>query len=328
MDLYNLHNPTTSAFTQQAAASQPVHSSEPAGTARDLAAWDDLRAQSQRLASELERLRSQPAGQQHAGQDRARELERLRAQPAGQQHAGQDLARELEKARSHALHWENETKKMDRIARAAMEKLEAKREARKALKAELDAARKDADAWRSKCAAHLSRNEPDEGLRKELAQARKELAAAQDEAARARKELALHEAERPLVQERLQTGGEAFRKLKALEPRLRESELHEKQLRAQLNTLQADADAKARQGALDVAAVKEKLRAATQDASARRAHEEASVAMLVRANQVLETCSQLFTAKPEHQELAQALRETTATLEQFLATSKAPRPDC
>ena len=41
--------------------------------------------------------------------------------------------------------------------------------------------------------------------------------------------------------------------------------------------------------------------------------------MLTQANQVLGTCSQLFTAKQDHSGLAHALSDTSATIERFLA---------
>ena len=274
-----------------------------------------------------------------------------------------DMSRELDKARSHAAHWEGETVKMDRIARDALEKLHTKREAKKALKAEHEAARKDADAWRTRYkelaeahtrhaadtqaqlakAAHNAReqeelNTRDRRAAKELhdqgQRAAKELhdqlGQARDQLAKARATIQQHEAERPAVQERLQVGGDAFRKLKAIEPRVKQLEGLEARakqadaLEARVQQLEADKRDKrakaeqSRQLELDLLAAKEKVRAATMDASAKAVKTQACADMLARAEQVLKTCSQLYAAKNETSPLALALRDTTANISQFL----------
>ena len=288
-----------------------------------------------------------------------------------------DMSRELDKARSHAAHWEGETVKMDRIARDALEKLHTKREAKKALKAEHEAARKDADAWRTRYkelaeahtrhaadtqaqlakAAHNAReqeelNTRDRRAAKELhdqaGQAQRaakelhdqgqraakelhdQLGQARDQLAKARATIQQHEAERPAVQERLQVGGDAFRKLKAIEPRVKQLEGLEARakqadaLEARVQQLEADKRDKrakaeqSRQLELDLLAAKEKVRAATMDASAKAVKTQACADMLARAEQVLKTCSQLYAAKNETSPLALALRDTTANISQFL----------
>ncbi len=271
------------------------------------------------------------------------------------------LTKELEKARAHAAHWQRETEKMDKIARDAMGKLEAKREAKRALKAEFDVARKDADAWRTRykelsearTAAstdtldlhdRLAGSQTSERrLLEELEQARRALRqheGVKEELDQARRALQQHEVEHDAIRERLQVGGNAFRKLQILEPKLAASEQRVRDLESKLaasearirnleadlatlrtaSTRQAGLDnAKARQADLDLAAAKDKLRAATQDASAKASQVQACADMLARTEQVLKTCSQLYAAKEEAHPLAQALLDSTSTISQFLA---------
>ena len=267
-----------------------------------------------------------------------------------------ELSRELDKARSHVAHWKGETVKMDRIAQEAMQKLHAKREAKRALKAELDAARKDADAWRArykelaeahtKHAAETSRRLHEQAsqakalheqasqakaLHDQASEAKREAKALHDQASEAKREAkALHEqlakaklalqqleAERPIVQERLQLGGDAFRKLQALEPRAKQLEERVQQLEADKRDKRAKAQ-QSHQLELDLVAAKEKVRAATQDASAKTVRVQACVDMLARAEQVLKTCSQLHASKDQASPLALALHDTTANISQFL----------
>ena len=246
-----------------------------------------------------------------------------------------ELARELDKARSHVAHWKAETVKMDRIAQEAMQKLHAKREAKRALKAELDAARKDADAWRArykelaeahtKHAAETSRRLHDQAseakaLHEQASQAsqvRREAKALHEQLAKAKLALQQLEAERPVVQERLQLGGDAFRKLQALEPRAKQLEERVQQLEADKRDKRAKAQ-QFHQLELDLVAAKEKVRAAAQDASAKTVRVQACVDMLARAEQVLKTCSQLHASKDQTSPLALALHDTTANISQFL----------
>ena len=246
-----------------------------------------------------------------------------------------ELARELDKARSHVAHWKAETVKMDRIAQEAMQKLHAKREAKRALKAELDAARKDADAWRArykelaeahtKHAAETSRRLHDQASEakalheqaSQASQARREAKALHEQLAKAKLALQQLEAERPVVQERLQLGGDAFRKLQALEPRAKQLEERVQQLEADKRDKRAKAQ-QFHQLELDLVAAKEKVRAAAQDASAKTVRVQACVDMLARAEQVLKTCSQLHASKDQTSPLALALHDTTANISQFL----------
>lgn len=243
-----------------------------------------------------------------------------------------ELSRELDKARSHVAHWKGETVKMDRIAQEAMQKLHAKREAKRALKAELDAARKDADAWRArykelaeahtKHAAETSRRLHEQAsqakaLHDQACEAKREAKALHEQLAKAKLALQQLEAERPIVQERLQLGGDAFRKLQALEPRAKQLEERVQQLEADKRDKRAKA-VQSHQLELDLVAAKEKVRAATQDASAKTVRVQACVDMLARAEQVLKTCSQLHASKDQASPLALALHDTTANISQFL----------
>ena len=66
----------------------------------------------------------------------------------------------------------------------------------------------------------------------------------------------------------------------------------------------------------EVVAVKDKLKAASQDVSARVNQVAACKDMLAKAEQVLRTCSDLHETKGDA--LAAALRETTANVQTFL----------
>jgi hypothetical protein len=112
---------------------------------------------------------------------------------------------------------------VDRIAREAMAKLEAKRAAKRALKAQLDAAGKEAQAWRERY--------------NELARSQKELMAgrpAPDELREMRAQLEAAESERPAVLE----------KLRAEEPLSeKEKKIHDEGLVTVLKQIHDDLDA-------------------------------------------------------------------------------------
>ena len=192
------------------------------------------------------------------------------SKPAPVSHANapvSELARQLEKASGHAAHWQKEAEKMDQIARSALDRLEAKREAKKALKAEVDLARKDTEAWRARykelADAQVHRQATQGGdLNDRLSRASREtldlnheLSVAQlaerqtkDKLQELERQMRALEAERPAVQERLLAGGDAFRKLQVLEPRA-------KQMEAELAAHGAST-LKMRQLELEVAALK------------------------------------------------------------------------
>ena len=356
MDLHNLHNPSPST-RQQAPVSNITHAP----------ACQDTPPRA-------------PACQQ----DTAGRAQACRDTPI---HASDSLSQRLQDARAQAAHWQNEAHKMDKIACALTDKLAAKKQARQALKADLEAMRQEAETWRARCRQAMAKapsstqggEGPADSQKKELAASQKELAASQKELAASQKELAASQkelaearsvgariqrdlaearsagariqkelaearsagartqtelaearelakesrrelarqaAELPGVQQRLEIGGEAFRKLKSLEPMLRQAQLKEKRLEESL----ASATARAQETDLELAASKERLRAAAQSVLAGKCQADASTSMLRHANQVLQTCSQLFTGKQEHPEMAEALRDTTATISSFLAT--------
>ena len=342
---------------------------------------------------------------------------------------------ELAQARAQAAHWKRETEKMDRIARSALEKLEAKKIAKQALRNENDGLRreisalrakcdklpaphdpniesraalfaKEADAWRTKYKQLAeSRSETDvadrlskaiedskgvrlnlervskeaveykarlssaveeiKSLQRRLAdaqasekeartrladaqagekEARTRLASAEeagkamqsqfgaararmasmDEAGKAMQSQlsAAREAERaarldadnlkseqPLVRERLQQGAAAIKKVQALQ--------------SEMAALQSGAVSKARQNDLELAALKDKLRAAAQDVSEKASDTHTCVEMLRRSQQILKTCSALFAQKEEAQPLASALHDTNETIHTFLQAVEA-----
>jgi DNA repair exonuclease SbcCD ATPase subunit len=294
-------------------------------------------------------------------------------------HSYADARADTDKLRAELAHWKHETEKMDRIARDAMDKLDRKTATKNALKAEFQAARRDADAWRSRyselSAARSRFTDNEHALQSDLDKARREL----DEA---RRTLQRNESEREDIKKWLKTGGEAHRKVQGLETQLTEVAARHKTVEAELTarhktveaeltarhkavaaelaqavakgktmeadlarikaqavssiktleaelaaaktqaaarTRQVDLDAaKARQAESDLVAARDKLRAATHDASAKTAQAHACQDMLARAEQVLQTCCSLHSAKDDAHPLAMALRETTQTIGQFL----------
>lgn len=197
-------------------------------------------------------------------------------------------------------HWKGETEKMDRIARDALAKLEKKSAAKTALKAQLAAASKEIEVWRERY--------------NELARSQQELKPLESVARELQARVRASEDERPAVEEKLRVGGQAFRELKLLKPAFEAQAVKlaaaEKRSEAQL--------AAAQKLELDVIAGKEKLRAATQDASAKAARLATCTDMLMRAEQVLKTCSQVHSANEDGAPLAEALAETTENLALFL----------
>ena len=271
---------------------------------------------------------SQPRVSAH-NSDRIRELTNTHETP--------DLLQALEKARSHAAHWQKETERMDKIARAAMDKLEAKRAAKASLKADYVAARKNAETWHTRynelCAAQKASASCDPHNR--LAEKH-----ARDELSKARQTIAAYEAEAPKIKERLLMGGEAYRKLQTIEPRLAASEkraqdaesklaaiqMQTQSLKNELTTMkvatsrQAELDAtRIRQASSELATTNEKLRTATNNLSAKTSQVQATTDMLARTEQVLHTCSQLFAVQDPDHPLAQALTDSTTAVRQFLA---------
>ena len=98
-----------------------------------------------------------------------------------------------------------------------------------------------------------------------------------------------------------------------------EAELAAAKMQAAAKTRQTDLDAaKTRQAESELVVARDKLRAATQAASARTAQAQASHDMLARAEQILQTCSSLHSAKDDTHPLAVALKETAHTVGQFL----------
>jgi len=144
------------------------------------------------------------------------------------------LRKALARAEAHSTHWELETRKMDRLARDAHDKLDAKKKVRSALKAELETTKESADKWRAQyrelLAAATSKSMTtatggQEELKTRLRQAEEEVGALRRE--------------RAGVEERLRVGGIAFRKLEVLEPRVKDLESKSKELEGLKSTLES-----------------------------------------------------------------------------------------
>jgi hypothetical protein len=304
---------------------------------------------------------SPPATQQQAAQAPTEASSSNKAHQADPMHTA-ELHRALAQAEvdkdrlaSHVAHWEKETQKMDRIARSALEekeqlsklasethkKLEAKREVKRKLKSERDAAQHEADTWRARYNQLMESRVPSaanqavqEELRGKLAQAQAQEGVLKARLAQAEALLKQHDAERPIAIEKLKEGGRALRELHDLEPKARASELLVKRLTEEVAGLRAGsarahqleievaglrvAAAQTKQLELEVVTARDKLRAATNDVSAKAGKLQACADMLARAEQVLKTCSQLHASKGESHALVRALAETTGNIDQFL----------
>jgi chromosome segregation ATPase len=273
-----------------------------------------------------------------------------------------ELRKALARAESLASHWERETGKMDRIARAAHDKLDNKKQVKRALKAELASVKEEADKWRtrykelveSESRRSVSVSRELEGklsiskeLEGKLARANEESRDLRDKLQKTASALKQRDSELPAIQERLKVGGNAVFKLQTLEPAMQRltqrhaeevAQLKEKlqtaaaqgatrvhQLEVEVSALRTAA-AKTRQLELEAVSVKEKLRAATNEVSAKSGKMQACTDMLARAEQVLKTCSQLHAAKGESHALVVALNETTSNIAQFLRSVEAGKP--
>ena len=275
-----------------------------------------------------------PAAQPQSTTDSALLQALMLAQSSGKTPNPEQARSELEQAQRHAAHWQKETVKMDRIARDALDKLEAKREARRALKAELAASIKDAETWRTRYrelsdvlqkGKHADpRLEQAERRLREIEQERPEVQQKLMRLEQAERRLREIEQERPEVQQKLLIGGQAFRELQALKIAKAASDNAVAELRVQL----AKPAGRVRELELEVVAGKEKLRAAAQEASAQSARFQACTDMLARAEQVLKTCSSLQATKGTEAStaLAEALTETTTNVAQFLQSVAAGKP--
>lgn len=223
--------------------------------------------------------------------------------PAPPQQAAPAKAPYAAEDRRAVEHWKGETEKMDRIARDALAKLEKKSAAKTALKAQLAAASKEIEDWRERY--------------NELALSQKELKPLESVARELQARVRASEDERPAVEEKLRVGGQAFRELKLLKPAFEKLKALGEAQAVKLAAAETQLAA-AQKLELDVIAGKEKLRAATQDASAKAARLATCTDMLMRAEQVLKTCSQVHSANEDGAPLAEALAETTENLALFL----------
>ena len=155
-----------------------------------------------------------------------------------------------------------------------------------------------------------------------LAECRSKLAAANAE-------LQTLRAEVPEVQKLLAQGGEAVRKLQALEGKESKRVLElQKQLaetKAKIKSGQANETLKAKNQQLqsDMVAMKDRLKAAATQASSSISQVQACKDMLTKAEEVLRTCSDLHASKGDP--LASALQATTSNLEAFLKTLSQPK---
>ena len=169
------------------------------------------------------------------------------------------------------------------------------------------------------------------------------LAATAKELSEANKELEALKSELPQVKALLTKGGQAIQKLEVETKRNQELQQQLAQLRSSKPpTTSAAADSllllhgagsgadsalktKNQQLQSEVVAVKDKLKAASQEVSARVSQVAACKDMLAKAEAVLQTCSELHESKGGDA-LASALRETTDNVQAFLQNLSSGSP--
>jgi len=158
---------------------------------------------------------------------------------------------------------------------------------------------------------------------KALTECKSRLAATAKELADVKKELAGLQREVPEVKDLLTMGGQAIQKLEAATKRNQELQQQVADLKAKSARTPGTAggadqalQAKNQQLQSEVVAVKDKLKAASQEVSARVSQVAACRDMLAKSEQVLRTCSDLHASKGDA--LASALKETTANVQSFL----------
>ena len=227
------------------------------------------------------------------------------------------LRSELERQKGVANEWKRELGKMEQIANQALERLERKKLDKQALKKELA-------SWRARY--------------NELAQAQMQALKTKDkDKSTYEQKLAELQVQHDEIKERLIAGGRAVRELQALRNAKKpaageEAELltarkklqaaegelasTRKRLQAAEGELAASRD-KLRTTQLELAPTREKLRAAAKDCSHKTDKLAACVDMLMRAEQVLHTCSQLHAKSNEYSQLSAALVETTQNFSDF-----------
>lgn len=218
----------------------------------------------------------------------------------------------------HELSHQNEVNR--ERASKYKQSLKARIEDLKALQAKMD-------KYKAQVKSLESERAPGKGNKdvsgKALAECKSKLAATTKELADVKKELAGLKSELPQVKDLLTKGGQAIQKLEAETKRSKElqqqvADLKSKSARTLGTAGGSDSalQAKNQQLQSEVVAVKDKLKAASQEVSARVSQVAACKDMLAKAEQVLRTCSDLHASKGDA--LASALQETTANVQSFL----------
>jgi len=146
----------------------------------------------------------------------------------------EDLRKALARAEAHSTHWELETRKMDRLARDAHDKLDAKKKVRSALKAELETTKESADKWRAQYRELLAA-----ATSKSMTTATGGQEELKTRLRRAEEEVGALRRERAGVEELLRVGGAASRELDLLKPRVKDLESKSKELEGLKPTLES-----------------------------------------------------------------------------------------
>lgn len=260
------------------------------------------------------------------------------------EHAPADshLQRELALSDSRVAQLKRELEKSDTILKENFAKLALKKREKEVLKSELESARRTSGDWETRYNQLALSHQELQGTSKKVVVEGKDLKKALEKAEAKVKEISAElkavNDERPLVQEKLQIGGAAFRRVKALETVKLEDE-------RQISRLKEQSAAQAQQIKLleqelasfkdraatgdkvnlktvqaDLVAVKEKLRASALDVQAKNNKLASCATMLVKTDQVLKACSQLHAGKEGSAALSQALAETSRNLAAFLSS--------
>ena len=248
----------------------------------------------------------------------------------------------LEKARAEAVHWKKETERMDRIAHEAMEKLKAKRAAKRALKEEClawkdryqelsRACMANKDTSRELDQARITIKHQDNVIQEHVKAIAKfhSTATSSEELAKAHHTIRQYEKERQDVKGLLQIGGEAHRKVQALESRLAAAQAEIATLKTNTSTQNVAAimeSTRNQQVQSELAAVKDRLRATEAQLAATKDRLRTTEAELAPAKNRLRTTEAELAATKDRLRTTEAevtpAKNRLRTIETQLAATK------
>ena len=259
-----------------------------------------------------------------------------------ERHTEQGTDKKLETARANATHYQKEAERLRFIASDQLEEAKRFKQDKRGLKTDLEDSRKELDTWKQRYNEmassqketqihHMLATKEAKDLQKRLDKTQKTLVEHQQR-------LKTADEERPEVVEKLQMGGLAFRQVKAMKAtvaeakrenatlmtRIRELELRNASIEEKLRTAEAIKSVRPSSDHSELVATKDRLKSSAMEVATLTRKMQGCATMLVKTEQVLVACSELHVGKDGSQALATALKETSATVAEFLASLKAP----